>query len=173
MKRLIIILAIIGLATSCNSSAPDKALIETLASIDEFQTSGSRYESGYLSYARWKSHIFEDFDNALAIVSEDPINMYSVANFSPIDGRCNPHNYIMLGKDTAISIAKLCGLHDVLIQYMEQLNEKLEVKNGLQENQALFKSEKKYNASIALVNNSIKESIDKVLFACDKLNEFK
>jgi|GEM_PF-4227834 hypothetical protein len=173
MKKILIIFSLALLAISCNSSTPDKALVETLASIDESGESGSRFESGYLSYAKWKNHIFEDFGKAKAIVSEEPINKYSVGNFSAIDGQCYPHNYIFLGKDTAVGVAKLAGLHSVLLKYMDQLNEKLLVKEGLEENRELFKSEKKYDASIALVDKSIKESIDRVLFACDKLNEFK
>lgn len=173
MKRLITILSILILAVSCNSSAPDKALVETLSSIDESGDSGSRFESGYLSYPKWKTHIFKDFDKAKEIVSEEPLNKYSVANFSAIDGQCYPHNYIFLGKDTAVGIAKLAGLHNVLLKYMDQLNEKVSVKEGLEENRALFKSQKKYDASIALVDKSIKESIERVLFACEQLNEFK
>jgi len=173
MKKILIIFSLALLAISCNSSTPDKALVETLASIDESGESGSRFESGYLSYAKWKNHIFEDFGKAKAIVSEEPINKYSIGNFSAIDGQCYPHNYIFLGKDTAVGVAKLAGLHSVLLKYMDQLNEKLLVKEGLEENRELFKSEKKYDASIALVDKSIKESIDRVLFACDKLNEFK
>lgn len=173
MKQLITFLSLLIFAISCNS-APDKALIETLASIDKFSESVSRHESSYLSYPRWKAHIFEDFSNAKEIVSKEPINRYSVKNFRAIDGQCFPHNYyIYIGKDTAVDIAKLAGYHSALLEYMNQLNKKLSVKEEFEENRALFKSEKKYNASIALIDESIKESIRKVLFACNKLDEFK
>ena len=169
-KQIYYILAII-IFGACNS--PNKTLFDALVAIDEMDELVSRQESNYLSFNKWKYHIYNDFDKALSIISEDPIDFLKISYYEPHDIPCYPHNYFTLRTDTMRDIAKLATLHDLLIKSFKQIKAKIEIKEELQANRDKFKSVKKYDDSIALVDNSINESVQTIYYYIEILNDYK
>ncbi len=170
MRRTILFLsAILVIAASCNPSKPDRSICKKLEKIDKLAKYDHRPESDSLSFEQWKENIIMDFHDVYEIVSASPINTQRVKTFEARDGRVYPLDWMIQEKEVVNNIAHLVGLHDLLLQYLSQLKDKLILKEEVKNNREAYQTEDKYNATLSLVDESIKASAEKVIFANSKL----